>query len=49
MILSLDSKWIGLEMERVWDLHRKRYKDLPASLDSLIKEVNEWLATMGSK
>lgn len=49
IILSLNSKWIGPNMERVWNLHRKRYKDLPESLDLLIKDVNAWLASIGNE
>jgi hypothetical protein len=35
-------------MERVWNQHRKRYQDLPESLEVLIKDVNDWLHGMGT-
>ena len=47
IILQLDPNWINPDMERVWSQHRKRYQDLPESLEVLIKEVNDWINGMG--
>ncbi len=40
---TLDSNWIGADMKRMWDNHRKRYEDLPESLQNLFSDVNSWL------
>lgn len=44
--LSLDSHWIGTDLERMWKSHRKRYQDLPDILEVVFEEVNLWLANI---
>ena len=39
----LDRSWINPDLERIWATHRKRYKDLPESLENLFAVVNAWL------
>lgn len=43
---TLDKEWIGKQMNESWKSHRKRYKDLPESLEEVFKEVNVWLAKL---
>ena len=42
--LHLDTSWICDDMNRHWQVHQKRYKDLPESISSLFEDVNQWLA-----
>jgi hypothetical protein len=42
----LDTSWIGLDMNRMWKSHRKRYQDLPEDLNVVFKDVNNWLAIL---
>lgn len=44
--LSLDARWIGPDLERIWKSHRKRYQDLPEELETTFKEINLWLGIM---
>lgn len=39
----LEAEWISEEMKKAWVAHRKKYKDLPESLDILFDKVNGWL------
>jgi hypothetical protein len=40
---QLDAAWINAVTQQAWKDHQKRYKDLPASLEDLFREVNFWL------
>jgi hypothetical protein len=40
---QLDPGWIGPDMKRMWESHRRRYKDLPAELSDVFEAVNAWL------
>jgi hypothetical protein len=42
--LRLNASWINPEMERIWERYRKRYKDLPVSVELVMEDVNAWLA-----
>ena len=41
--LTLDTQWIGADLDRMWESHRKRYKDLPQTLREVFGDVNSWL------
>lgn len=41
--LSLDTHWIGPDLEKMWGSHIKRYQDLPETLLELFDDVNFWL------
>jgi hypothetical protein len=43
---SLKNSWINPEMEKLWKSHRKRYADLPVSLEALFSDVNQWLGEL---
>lgn len=39
----LDVAWINAVTQQAWKDHQRRYKDLPASLEDLFRDVNSWL------
>jgi hypothetical protein len=41
---SLDSNWLGPQMEKSWQSHVKRNPTLPADLNALMHEFNDWLS-----
>ncbi len=41
--LTLKSEWINEEIIQFWQKHRKRYKDLPLSIQEVISEINQWI------
>ena len=41
--LTLDTQWIGTDIDRMWESHRKRYQDLPQTLREVFGDVNSWL------
>lgn len=40
---ELNEAWIADDIERAWDMHSSRYKDLPKDLRKIFRMVNEWL------
>jgi hypothetical protein len=40
--LELESRWINPLMQKAWDSHRKRYKDLPKDLEELFLDINSF-------
>jgi len=40
----LDSVWINEPMDRAWNDHQKRYKDLPKTLIEVFQDFNSWIA-----
>ena len=46
--LSLNTQWIGPDLERMWKNHRKRYQDLPGELEVVFEEINLWLGRFES-
>ena len=43
IIPELDLAWISVEMDRAWAAHLAANSGLPASLRTVMNEVNQWL------
>ena len=41
--LTMSMEWIGPDLVRMWESHRKRYRDLPAELQATFGMINLWL------
>jgi hypothetical protein len=40
---TLDPAWGNPEMDQLWKTHRKKYRDLPDTLEAVFSQVNAWL------